>query len=214
MPYSSFSLLPLNTHFGLILANSLPVNTMSENKMSERRERMKLQEGFTLIELLVALVIIGILASVAISQFSQFKNRANDTATQGVLHSVFTACKDYWSVNSSNSPCLLTTVSNTEHGFIPSADVEVTIDSNANNTEYDFIATASHISSPNAFAIDFTGVVNKFGGEVNRAKETMTLDVVDKHRMTPKTLEKMPREAVVNRQGEKGGKKGGKKDKK
>ena len=123
------------------------------------------QKGFTLIELLVALIIIAILASVAISQFSQFKNRANDTATQASLRSVFTACKDYWSVNSSNNPCLLTTVSNTEHGFIPSATVEVTIDSNANNTEYDFVATASHISSLNAFVIDFTGVVNKFGGD-------------------------------------------------
>jgi len=118
------------------------------------------KKGFTLLELLIAIAIISILATVAISKFSVPQIRAYDTNAKGELRSVFTACKDFWTFNSSNNSCLLTTVSNTEYGFMPSADVEITIESNANNTEYDFYATASHISSSNTFEIDYKGTVS------------------------------------------------------
>lgn len=119
------------------------------------------QKGFTLIELVIAVAVVGILASVAIPAFKVYKRRAYDSTTQASLKSVFTACKDYWTVNSSMSPCLLTTLSSPEYGFTPSKDVEISIDSNANNTEYEFQATASHTSSPNVYKIDFSGIVSK-----------------------------------------------------
>lgn len=137
----------------------------AENKMPERRDKRTLQEGFTLLELVIATAIIGIVAAVAVPQYSAYKTRAYDTTTQSTLHSVFTACKDYWTFNSSNSPCLLTTLSNNEHGFTPSATIEVTIDSDANNTEYDFSATAHHTSSSSIYGIDHRGVVSLvYGG--------------------------------------------------
>lgn len=136
----------------------------AENKMSALRDRIKLQEGFTLIELAIATLIIGIVVAVAVPQYSQFKNRANDAVTQSHLHKVFQACQEFWTFNSSNNPCLLTTVSNKEYGFIPSAAVKVTIESNVKNTEYDFSATASHTSSSNIFVIDYRGVVSEVGG--------------------------------------------------
>ncbi len=122
------------------------------------------KKGFTLIELLIAIAIISIVVVVAVPRFFQFQNRAYDANVQANLRSVFTACQDFWTFNSSNNPCVLTTVSNTESGFIPSPDVEVTIDSNGNNTVYDFYATASHKSSSNIFVIDYRGAVSKANG--------------------------------------------------
>jgi type IV pilus assembly protein PilA len=128
---------------------------------------LKNQKGFTLIELVVVTAIIGVVATFAVPQYTAYKNRANDAATQGVLKSVFTACKDFWTFNSSNNACLLNTITNNGHGFIPSASVEVTIDSDYNNTEYDFVATAKHISSSNVFVVDDRGVVSKVTDENN-----------------------------------------------
>ncbi len=126
------------------------------------------KKGFTLIELLVALFIISILVAVAVPQFSRYQARVYDTAAQSNLRSVFQACQDFWTFNSSDNSCLLTTVSNSDNGFIPSAAVEITIQSDANNTEYDFYATASHISSSNTFEIDYRGAVSKVSGNNGR----------------------------------------------
>ena len=122
-------------------------------------------KGFTLIELLIALFIISILVAVAVPQFSRYQARLYDTAAQSNLRSVFQACQDFWTFNSSDNSCLLTTVSNSDNGFIPSAIVEITIQSDVNNTEYDFYATASHSSSSNIFEIDYRGVISKSNGQ-------------------------------------------------
>jgi len=123
------------------------------------------KKGFTLIELLTVVAIISIVLAVALPQLSPSKTRAYDANAQSNLRSVFIACQNFWTYNSGNNPCLLTTVSNTEYGFIPSPDVEFTIDSNVNNTEYDFSAIASHKSSSNFFVIDYRGVISKSNGQ-------------------------------------------------
>jgi prepilin-type N-terminal cleavage/methylation domain-containing protein len=133
----------------------------AESKMSERPGKMKLQDGFTILELLTSIAIISILVAVAVPQFSKSKTRAYDMNTESTLRTVFQACKDYWIFNSSYDSCLLTTVSNNEYGFIPSDTVEVTIDSDDNNTEDDFYATARHTSSSNIYAINHQGTVSK-----------------------------------------------------
>ena len=57
---------------------------------------MKHNRGFTLIELMIVIAIIGILAAIAIPQFTAYRKRAYDSAARSDLRNAATAQEAYY----------------------------------------------------------------------------------------------------------------------
>jgi len=57
------------------------------------------QKGFTLIELLIVVAIIGILAAIAIPQFSAYRQKAYNSASQSDLKNIKTGMEAYMADN-------------------------------------------------------------------------------------------------------------------
>ena len=58
--------------------------------------RQRLQRGFTLIELMIVVAIIGILAAIAIPNFTRFQAKSKQSEVKTNLKAIFTAAKSYF----------------------------------------------------------------------------------------------------------------------
>ena len=83
------------------------------------------EKGFTLIELLVVVAIIGILASIAIPAFADYKKRAFNTRSQSDLRNLLTAQEAYFTGNQSYTDCNETDCEAILPGFVLSDGVEI-----------------------------------------------------------------------------------------
>jgi prepilin-type N-terminal cleavage/methylation domain-containing protein len=72
--------------------------------MIKKLNKKRNQKGFTLVELLIVIAIIGILAAIAIPQFSQYRARAYMTACRSDAKSAYTGVQAWISDNPSTTP--------------------------------------------------------------------------------------------------------------
>ncbi len=111
------------------------------------------QKGFTLIELMIVIAIIGILAAIAIPQFSSYRKRAYNGSALTDAKNGYTAAQAYFVDNPTGTP----TAANLEsYGLTTSTGVTVTTSGDATN----IAVVGAHASGDKTYTVSEGGVTN------------------------------------------------------
>jgi len=113
---------------------------------------MRKNEGFTLIELMIVIAIIGILAAIAIPQFSAYRTRSYNAAAEADLRNAATAQEAYY-VDSQTYVATPTSLIGATYGLYTSQNV--TIAGGAAAQQYTM--TAYHSSGNKTYSLSGPG---------------------------------------------------------
>jgi prepilin-type N-terminal cleavage/methylation domain-containing protein len=109
---------------------------------------MRKNEGFTLIELMIVIAIIGILAAIAIPQFSAYRTRSYNSAAEADIRNAATAQEAYYVDNQTYKADPVALIGST-YGFYTTQNVTVT--GAAGATQYTM--TAVHSSGNKTYTL-------------------------------------------------------------
>ena len=111
---------------------------------------MKKDAGFTLIELMIVIAIIGILAAIAIPQFSAYRKRSYNAGAEADLRNAATAQEAYFVDFSTYATAPTSKISGSTYGLYTTDKVTVGIVSG--DTER-YIMTSKHSSGDRTYTI-------------------------------------------------------------